>query len=470
MLSMDNVLAWGVEAAGAMAKVVKFETWKRGDKLKILLVGYNGKRNTGADVRVVEIVRQFNRVLGPDNIEITVPTLKPEMTQVYFGPETKLSNLNSIFFKDVLDLCSHNHIAVISEGSTLKSQFANALTLYFCEAAGVMKKQGKPCIAYGSEAGRMDDFVRKVASEMCNETYFIARSEASLKIIEGMGLEGHIGSDTAWTFGPCGKAWVERELREKTGWDGKKPLLGIAVIDPWSYPVKPNVSKMIKAAATRNWENHYEKFYFFTASERNGKYPTYINGIADSVNKFSAERDVHVVVVGMDATDYDACRDLSGKIKGKPYIFSSRFYDGYQITGVLHSLSMLLTSRYHARVLSMTGGVPSIAISLDERLYNILDECGHLDDYYLATDEKELGRKLPPMMEKLWENREKVGGEIRECLPGYWKQMAQMGKFFRGYVEKSFPGIDLAREPADWLGYIPELDDDYKAILGGEAK
>ena len=465
MLSMDNLLAWSVEGTTALAGLPKSEKWKPGKPLKIVLVGYNGKRNTGADVRVVEIVRQFNRVLGPDKIQITVPTLNPEMTQVYFGPETKLSKLNSIFFKDVLDLCSDNHIAVISEGSTLKSQFANALTLYFCEAAGVMKKQGKPCIAYGSEAGRMDDFVKRVASEMCDETYFIARSEASLKIIEDMGLKGHIGSDTAWTFAPCGKDWVEKELKEKTGWDGKKPVLGIAVIDPWSYPVKPNVYKTIRAAATKNWENHYEKVFFFTASERNGKYPAYIRGIADSVNAFRKEHDVHVVVIGMDATDFDACNDLSSKIDGKPYVFSSRFYDGYQMTGVLHSLSMLLTSRYHARVLSMNGGVPSIAISLDERLYNILYECGHLDDYYLATDDPELGEKLPPMMEKLWKNRKKVSGEVRDSLPRYWKQMADMGKFFRGYVEKSFPGIELAPEPDDWKGYIPELDKKYKAIL-----
>ena len=106
MLSMDNLLAWSVEGTTALAGLPKSEKWKPGKPLKIVLVGYNGKRNTGADVRVVEIVRQFNGVLGPDKIQITVPTLNPEMTQVYFGPETKLSKLNSIFFKDVLDLCS----------------------------------------------------------------------------------------------------------------------------------------------------------------------------------------------------------------------------------------------------------------------------------------------------------------------------------------------------------------------------
>ncbi|PKQ27889.1 MAG: hypothetical protein CVT63_05645 [Candidatus Anoxymicrobium japonicum] len=469
MLSLDNFLGWAVEGTTALGKLPKFEAWKPGQPLKILLVGYNGKRNTGADVRVAEIVKQFYRVLGEDKVEITVPTLNPELTQVYFGPETKLSKINTIFFKDVLDLCSRNHVAVISEGSTLKSQFANALTLYFCEAAGVMKKQGKPCIAYGSEAGRMDDFVKKMASEMCDETYFIARTAASLEIIESMGLKGHVGADTAWTFPPAGKDWTESELREKTGWDGKKPIVGIACIDPWSYPVKPSISKTVKAAVTRNWENHYEKVYFFAASERDGKYPAYLRGIAEAVNRFCKENDAHSVIIGMDWTDLDACKSLQALIDDKPYIFSSRFNDGHKMIAILHSLSMLITSRYHARVLSMTGGVPSIAVSLDERLYNIYNECGQLEDYYLKTDDPALGEKLFPMMEKIWENRDAVSRDIRKSVPRYLKQVANMGKFFRGWVCEQFPGIELEPEPTEWLGYLPDLHEGLRAIIN-EAK
>ena len=465
MLSMDNLLAWAVRGTTELASLPKSECWRPGEKLKIVLVGYNGKRNTGADVRVAEIVKQFNKILGPDRVEITIPTLNPDLTKVYFEGDAKLSKLNTIFFKDVLDLCSENHVAVISEGSTLKSQFANALTLYFCEAAGVMKKQGKPCLAYGSEAGRMDHFVMDMAADMCSETYFIARTEASLKIIEGMGLKGHVGTDTAWTFPPADKKWVEGELKSKTGWDGKKPVIGIACIDPWSYPVRPDLARTVKSAVARSWENHYEKFYFFEASERRGKYPAYMNGIADAVNKFKKENDVHVVIVGMDWTDLDACKDLQSRIDGKPYIFSSRFYDGYQMTGVLHSLSMLITTRYHARVLSMTGGVPAIAVSIDERLYNIYNECGHLEDYYLKTDDEALGEKLLPMMEKLWKNRKAVSADTLAQVPRYLKQFSDMGKFFRGWVEEKFPRIELAPEPTDWLGYLPDLHDGLKAAL-----
>jgi len=462
---MDNVAGWIVQGTVSLARLVPYKTWERGERLKILLVGYNGKRNTGADVRVVEMVRQFKKILGEDHVEISIPTMNIDSIRVYYDNTVNLIKISTIYFKDLLDFCSKNQLSVISEGSTLKSQFANALTLYFCEAAGIMKKQNKPCIAYGSEAGRMDNFIRKIASKTCSDTYFIARTEASLKIINELGLKGHIGTDTAWTFPPAPKEWAERELRQKAKWDGKKPLVGIAVIDPWSYPVKPSILKTLRAIITRNWENHYDKIYFFTASERQGKYPAYLKGIADAVNRFRAAYDVHPIVIGMDSTDFDACNDLNSLLDPPSTVFSSRFYDGHQLTSILQSLDLLVTSRYHARVLSMAEGVPAIAVSLDERLYNLFNECNQLEDYYLKVDEPELGEKLLSKMEKLWENRDHLRREWRYHIPIYLKTMADMGKFFRGFVEESFPGIKLAEEPKNWLGYLPELYESLKTTL-----
>ncbi|HTS77670.1 MAG TPA: hypothetical protein VMG40_15775, partial [Bryobacteraceae bacterium] len=48
------------------------ETWKTGQKLKLLFAGYNGTRNTGSDVRVEEITRQVRRILGAENVEFAV--------------------------------------------------------------------------------------------------------------------------------------------------------------------------------------------------------------------------------------------------------------------------------------------------------------------------------------------------------------------------------------------------------------
>jgi hypothetical protein len=102
---------------------------------------------------------------------------------------------------------------------------------------------------------------------------------------------------------------------------------------------------------------------------------------------------------------------------------------------------------------------------MDERLFNIFSECGHVDEYYLKTDEPDLANKLFSTMEKCWKNRENVSREILASIPRYLEMMSDMGKFFRGWVEEKFPGIELGPEPKDWKGYLPELNDKLKATL-----
>jgi hypothetical protein len=94
MFDMDTITALGVLGTSSVAKLPKYETWEPGKKLKILLVGYNGMRNTGADVRVVAMVEQFYRLLGRDRIEIGVLTLNLERTEAYFKPPTGLIEFN----------------------------------------------------------------------------------------------------------------------------------------------------------------------------------------------------------------------------------------------------------------------------------------------------------------------------------------------------------------------------------------
>ena len=61
-----------------------YEEWAPGKKLKLLMVGYNGARNTGADARVVAAVRQIKELFGAENVHISVLTLSVESLDGYF--------------------------------------------------------------------------------------------------------------------------------------------------------------------------------------------------------------------------------------------------------------------------------------------------------------------------------------------------------------------------------------------------
>src|SRR6201986_4207291 len=66
------------------------QPWKPGTKLKLLFAGYNGTRNTGSDVRVEEMLRQIRRVLGEDNLALSVMTQNFDLTRGYFGDATQV--------------------------------------------------------------------------------------------------------------------------------------------------------------------------------------------------------------------------------------------------------------------------------------------------------------------------------------------------------------------------------------------
>ena len=72
------------------------EPWKPGEKLKLLFAGYNGTRNTGSDVRVEEMLRQVRRILGPQNLELSVMTQNFDLTRGYFG-DAKQVHLPDVF-------------------------------------------------------------------------------------------------------------------------------------------------------------------------------------------------------------------------------------------------------------------------------------------------------------------------------------------------------------------------------------
>ena len=72
------------------------DAWQPGEKLKLLFAGYNGTRNTGSDVRVEEMLRQVRRVLGAENVALSVMTQNFELTRGYFGDATQV-HLPDIF-------------------------------------------------------------------------------------------------------------------------------------------------------------------------------------------------------------------------------------------------------------------------------------------------------------------------------------------------------------------------------------
>ena len=444
---MDRVLCFLIYFIAAFSGLSKlfgktaagrYEEYRQGGRLKILLVGYNGARNTGSDVRVAAIARQAAELFGKENVHITVLTMDVSSLSGYFDEDVELLPISSFFPFDLYSACCTHHAAILCEGSTLKSTFANALTLFMCEAAGIMTRQKKPCLAYGSEIGEMEPFLAAAAKRLCRGTYFITRTEASLAGLKKLGLKGHAGTDAAWCYDRAIAPKQARQLLCAQGWDGKKPLLGIAVINPFCWPVRASLTKWIWGHLTGNLQGQYDRWYFFSDSpERREAYKTYIREVAAGVNAFLKENDCFPVILGMERLDAKACGALREQLDVSGAVFLSGETPAAVMTGVLRELSVLVTSRYHAAVLSMEEGCPCVAVSMDERLDGIMRELDLDRTYLLRVDEENLGDRLYGALSKAAADQQRIRSHIKASTAAYKQTLQDMGDFLKSYIQQS---------------------------------
>lgn len=444
-----RVIVWFSKYSAMFAKwgIGAYEAWEPGKKIKLLLVGYNGMRNTGADARVVAMVEQIESVFGREQIEISVMTLDKESMRGYFPERVQLISFHTIFFLELYRQCCRHHAVLLCEGSTLKSTFANALTLFFCQAAGIMKQQKKPCIAYGSEIGTMEPFLEKIAVDLCSDTYFIVRTQDSYNELQKLGLHGHVGTDTAWTFPAEALPLDVRNKLIRDGWDGIKPLLGVAVINPFWWPVRSSIQKWVKTLITGDKTLQYNKWYYFSDSEqRKTKYQRYIAQIAQAVQQYALETDCHIVLIGMEKLDESACRDLSNLLNVPHSIILSKDETAFTLTALLRNLSLLITSRYHACVLSMEAQIPVIAISMDERLDNLMREVGLAEQYLLHVEGTDLTKAIYAAIQSAEINREFIATRMALQMQYYYETVNHMAVFLQDYLYKHFEQMDSQQE------------------------
>ncbi len=436
-----RIIVWlsGFAKPLSRLKLYPYEEYTEGQPLKILLVGYNGARNTGADARVVALTQQLEEAFGADKIQMTVMTLDTNNVSGYFSRQVRLLHFTTMFLFSLLRACSTHHVALLCEGSTLTPTFADVLCVFFCEAAGIMRRQGKPCMAYGSEVGKLNPWLSQLSSDLCRDTYFIVRTEESLRNLKALGLKGHVGTDTAWTFQSSeGESWARQQLIE-AGWDGNQPLMGVAPLNPFCWPVRPSLWRWVKAQITRDFSLQYDKFYFFSDDiKRRQQFSQYMQAMTAAVNRYSSEHQAFVVILGMEQLDTRACQLMEKNIKAPHAMFSSRTTNVFQMTGLLRQLSILLTSRYHASVLSMEHACPIVAVSIDARLNGVMHEIEQDGSYLHRATDSDLEDSIMTSLQMADKNKQEISNTIKQHLTNYKDKTMAMSQFFKSWLKEQY--------------------------------
>lgn len=437
--------------------------WRPGEKLRLLLAGYNGARNTGSDVRVEEIVRQIEQVLGKGRVEIAVMTQDFARTRGYFG-DARQVRLPDVFPPFLAREVPQHHGVIACEGSMFKSRFADALTTMMIGALGIAAARNELAIGYGAEAGAMSPMLRRMVRRYCDTALVVTRNEESERILRGLRVRVEPGTDTAWTFEPAPREVGERLLRQ-AGWDGRSKVVGICPINPFWWPVKPSLPKAIArrlGGAFR--DSHYRSIYFHRSGAAVDRaYQRYLGAIAGAVDDFRRSRGVFPVLIAMESLDADACRRLAARLSGTP-VFTSDQHDMRALVSVLRACSMIASSRYHAVVTSMPALVPSLGITMDERLRNLMTDRGH-EDLCLEADDPELGTNLRDALDVLDRDADAIRPGIGRAVARNLRRMARMGFFLEREVASRFPEFPVRRGVVGWREYLPPLSESLTSLL-----
>jgi len=431
------------------------EAWKPGEKLKLLFAGYNGTRNTGSDVRVEEAIRQIRRILGDQNLSLSVMTQNFDNTRGYFG-DARQVHLPDVFPPFLSQEIPRHHGVVACEGSMFKSKFSNALSAMMIGSLGIASAQNKLSIAYGAEAGAMDPLLQTMVRRYCGESLVITRNPESQTVLAQLGVQTELGTDTAWTFEPLGPEYADKTLRA-AGWDGVTPILTICPIHPYFWPVKPSLVKSFARVTIGAYKSsHYRGPYFHRSGAAvDAAYDKYLNAIGGAVTRYRQTKNVFPILVAMEMLDSNACERLSARLGGLP-VFSSASYDMYQLVSILRLSHGMISSRFHAIVTSMPAGVVSAGITMDERIRNTMRERGH-DHLILAVDDPDLEERLLMIMAALDRDSEAIRDAIGRVVVKNLQLMARMGTYFEDRVAHRYPEFPIRSGVLGWEEYLPPL-------------
>ena len=432
------------------------ESWIPGKPLKLLFAGYNGNRNTGADVRVQEMIRQVRKILGDNNLDLSVLSHNLESSKGYFEGVRQVK-LPDIFPPFLIQELGHYHGVIACEGSMFKSQFANALSTMMIGSLGIAAAQNKLSVGYGAEAGTMDRSLKMMCQRYCSDSLIITRNEESQVVLGDLGVPTELGTDTAWTFEPHGPEYGDYQLR-KVGWDGKKPILGLCPINPFWWPVRPSLSKWIAHSSLGFYkDSHYRSLYFHKHNHHSQiAFQHYLKAWCSSVHTFQKQHQVFPILIGMEALDRRTCELMSVKLGGIPQ-FTADKYNMYELVSILRGCNLLLSSRYHGIVTSMPAGVASAGITMDERLRNLMKERDH-QDFLLEAGDPDLELKLEVLLPKLLRNSEEMQLNLGKTVVSNLKAMARMGVYFQQHLITRYPEFPIRRGLLSWENYLPTLN------------
>jgi polysaccharide pyruvyl transferase WcaK-like protein len=377
---------------------------------RILLIGYNGANNTGAEALLQADIQDLRAVFGEDAL-LTVPALKdPANLRRYLheGPNLRIVRMPSVFPATTRRLVREHDLVALVEGSAYMDTWTSALLWYFLWATRCAHQEGKPCLAYAVDAGQLRPRNQRLVRRWASTTdLIVTRSEAAAGRLREWGVTAPVEwtADNAFVFDPRpeDRDWAHGVWPEAEG-----PPVGIAAVDFHRWPV-------VIRPWGRSQDRYRWPYYFSTSPARRRASADLARGYARLADRVVERHDRSVALICMEELDEPIAQAIHHAMvnPGRARVFSSRQLDASRMTALLRSLGVLVTSRYHASVLSLAAAVPQVAVHRDLRLRTLYTELGLDHDYFLPPNDPDVFERIAEAVDKLLPDPVEVRERLR---------------------------------------------------------
>ncbi len=346
---------------------------------RILLLGYAGAANTGADLRVIETILQLQTLFG-ERTDLRLLALGECFDHPVLAGVSKLVPTLP-YLPDALDSAIREADVVINlEGSTYTSKFSDSLAGILVGGVALAAALGRVAISYGVDSGTMspvlEDFVRRNAAL----GHVIVRNEAARIELQSLGIECVAGADTAWTY------------RAQGGFHNDARRVALCPNNPYWWPVEADAARALaldargEKSALRYGPLHFHRW----DDRRSAAFDAYIDCFA-RIAIGLREQGYVPVIVGMEQLDDAACSALAARLPVDIEKVVRGVAPLARVAEAVASAQCVVSTRYHAVVLAVSHGVPVFGLSMDSRIDRLLTEAG-IEGWHASCDSADAGR------------------------------------------------------------------------------
>lgn len=336
------------------------------DLPRVLLLGYGGANNTGADIRTLTIIEDVQAVFGPD-VPITVGTVDPVRmrTVVRETATVKVARIPYVFVAETWRQAAKHDVTILVEGSTFKDNWSSALLYLFLWGAWSAKRNGNAAVAYAVDAGKMRPVNRVLARRVADGMdLLVTRTASARDVLRSIGVRNDITVTTDTAFAYEATTSVP---------EPEQGSVGLAPVDFYRWPVRVRLWG-------RKRDCYHWPYYYSSNASRRARSAELVQGWVDLATSIVREDGGRCTLIAMEELDQAICEAVRDRLPLDVRERTTLAYAGRasadEIVARLRTLSKLVTSRYHAAVLSMAGHVPQAALYHDERIPSLYAEVG----------------------------------------------------------------------------------------------